>query len=149
MSAYIVDNKTISVLAIAFQKYGVKFEAADYGDLKAFVMDLHEVRNSIGQALLNQNYASVNYRYDENDRPYKFKCEEVQIDEGIALGCLRNYEYQACETPDYHETRLHRSLMRLQDKLLDRLVERCGMVIPYGYHNLERAREEQRRKQGA
>lgn len=137
MSCYIVDNKTISALAKAFVDYGVKYRAENYKDTNPFgcawIIDTDSLKHDIGQSLLEQNYASWNYRYDENDETPNFEYEEVYIDEGIISGLIKCYEYQACETDDYFQSDIHKSLTELKAKLFDRLLMRCGMKEYWGY----------------
>ena len=127
MSAYICNRDTISVLALAFDKYDVEYRADGYEGPKGFMIDVRKLRNNIGQSLLDQNFASVNYRYKEDIPAYDFECMDIQINEGLVYECIGEYEYQACETPGYYESALHFSLIRLQKKLLERLIHRCGM----------------------
>jgi hypothetical protein len=59
----------------------------------------HDTATAIGQALVNQNYASVNYRYNESDPADRFtyvrglpRLTIVQV-----LKAIHCYEYQSCE----------------------------------------------------
>jgi len=88
VSAYIVNDETISVIVKGFVEYDVDYTADDY----------RPDRCSIGQSLLNQNYKSVNYRYNESTKPHSFQYTNININEGMLLGCIDCYEYQACET---------------------------------------------------
>lgn len=133
MSAYIVDNKTISAIAKAFVDYQVDFMADDYDRPIQIIVNLNEIRQAIGQSLLNQNYASVNCRYNEDTEVPKFEYEDVDIDEGIVYGCIRCYHYQACETRDYYDTWLYESLRVLESKLLVRFLMKHKMSAPWGY----------------
>ena len=133
MSAYIVDNKTISAIAKAFVDYQVTFNADGYIRPIQIIVNLNELRQGIGQSLLNQNYASVNYRYNEDTEVPKFEYEDVEIDEGIVYGCIRCYEYQACETQGYYYSWLHTSLAELEREILERLIRAKGLAAPWGY----------------
>lgn len=47
---------------------------------------------------MNQNYASVNYRYRESTEPHKFEYVDIpNINPGMILGCINCYNYQTCE----------------------------------------------------
>lgn len=128
MSCYICDNKTISVIARAFRDYEADFRDNDGVGLIN--------PTAIGQALLNQNYASVNYRYEEETVPPKFKLDyTAQYDEGDAVGCIQCYSYQANETEDWDESNIRYSLDNLMRVITERLVKKCGMRIPWGYGN--------------
>lgn len=138
MSAFICDSKTISAIAKAFVEYGVSYEAENYrpklsSDLGVVFFNVSEAYNNIGQSLLDKNYKSVNYRYGEDTETPEFQYEEVEIDEGIVYGCIECYDYQACEEPDYFESKLHGSLIRLENALLEKLLKRANMSAPYGY----------------
>lgn len=131
MSAYVVDNKTISAMVKAFDVYEVSYKAENYVDTNPFksraFIDASALRHDIGQSLLDQNYKSVNYRYNEDTPTPNYKYEDVEIDEGIVYGCIRCYNYQACETDDYFESEIYKSLERLKTKMFERLIRRCGM----------------------
>ena len=133
MSAYIVGNKTISAIAKAFVAYQVDFVADDYNRPIQVIVNLNEIRQAIGQSLLNQNYASVNCRYNEDTEVPVFQYEDVEIDEGIVYGCIRCYNYQACETPNYYNSWVYHSLMELERKLLVRFLMKHKMSAPWGY----------------
>ena len=68
MSVSIVNHREIDILAKAIVKYKVDFRSDDY--LRSVCSE-----TEIGQSLVNQNYRSVNERYEENTIPpqYKFK----------------------------------------------------------------------------
>lgn len=138
MSAYIVDDETISVLVKALEIYNVKYKADNYEEPKGWLIDLNEERNKIGQSLLDQNYKSVNYRYDEGTKSHKFEYKYVPIlvdnklNTGLILGCIQCYEYQACETEDYFESKIHYSLKRLKDAMLERYIKNDGYEIAWG-----------------
>ena len=128
MSCYICDNETISILARAFHDY-----EEDFRDNQGFYLNSVQ---EIGQALLKQNYASYNFRYDEENKVPKFKPNyKITFDEGDVIGCIRCYDYQSCETNDWDNCNIERSLDRLKDTILKRLIKRCGMKIPWGYGN--------------
>lgn len=142
MSAYIVSNKTISLIAKAFNDYNVTFKAEDYDPCASFIggcsafIDSNKLTNAIGQSLLNQNYRSVNYRYDENEQPPKFKYEDVGdhiINLGDIIGCIDCYNYQACETPDYDESDIYKSLKNLKTAIYENAMRRLGYAdYPWG-----------------
>jgi hypothetical protein len=66
--------------------------------------------NRIGQLLVNQNFKSVNVRYNSNQKPEQFmikhfgkKRSAIQLIK--ACDCL---EYQSCETDDYYQSEAYR-----------------------------------------
>lgn len=137
MSAFIVNNETISVLAKAFVDYGVTFQAEGYEKPIQIIVNFKELYTGIGQALLEQNYRSVNERYNDDTATPTFEFSDVEIDEGMVYGCIACYDYQACETADYYKSDLYGSLLRLKDKLIERLLRREGMKAPYGYGSFD------------
>ena len=56
MSCYVVDYETISVIVKGFEMYGVDYEAENYVRPIQIIIALNELRNAIGQSLLDQNY---------------------------------------------------------------------------------------------
>lgn len=134
MSAYIVNNETLSVIVDAFMTYDVDFDADDYRapTPRGCLVDRMEKRLAIGQSLLNANYKSVNYRYGENTPPARFIYKPVRIDPGIVFGCVRCFMYQACEPDDWEDSKLAWSLRCLQTELLRKLLDECGYEKPWG-----------------
>ena len=134
MSAYVVSHETISVLVKGFEIYGVDYKAENINN------DLNK-KKRIGQSLLDQNYASANIRYSENELNSfitpEFIYKDLDVDAGMIYGCIQCYEYQACETDDYFESKLHFSLMRLKDAMLKRYIRNENLRIPYGYNGYD------------
>lgn len=109
MSAYIVDEDTIDLLVTVAMfggewRKGIRVRGQHYET----VLD----GNTLGAVLIAENVRSVNYRYGENDTPGSYEWKPAGIAKylggaigwGDVLGALDCYEYQACETPDWHET---------------------------------------------
>lgn len=132
MSAYIVNNETISVIAKGFVDYGVRFRASDYSPEVQVIIDNKKLYNDIGQSLLNENYRSVNFRYVADTKPEKFEYVAVDSDEGMLLGCIQCYIYQSCETDDFFDSDIYDSLNRLMTAMLERFIKRAGQKIPWG-----------------
>ena len=136
MSAFIVNKQTIDVIVKGFEVYNVRYDAENYKPLAGFIIDAQEMRNRIGQSLLDQNYESVNYRYRENVRPPKYEYEDLpfrEFNEGLLCGCIDCFEYQACETENYFTSQMHFSLQEVKNKMLERYIENAGQDIPWGY----------------
>lgn len=126
MSAYIVNDETISVIAKGFVEYGVGYTAEDYHS------ERKDKFHNIGQSLLNQNYKSVNYRYKESTKPRSFQYTNIDINEGMLFGCINCYEYQACETPNFYKSDIYGSLVCLKRAILEKLIKEKGQEIPWG-----------------
>lgn len=139
MSAYVVDDKTISALAKAFVDYGVDFKAENFTmpSLCGVLFNTEEMKQAIGKRLLEQNCISVNGHYGDNNTADDYVYEDVKIDEGIILGCIRCYNYQTCECEGYYDSVLYNSLLGLKEKLLERFIKRAGYEVPWGYEALE------------
>ena len=133
MSVYVVDHRTISVIVKGFEIYNVDYEAENYTKPIQIVIKLKELRDAIGQSLLDQNYKSVNYRYHEDDPTPKFEYKDLNVNPGMIYGCIECYEYQACETEDYFNSVIHWSLVELKEAMLKRYIKNDGYKIPWGY----------------
>lgn len=133
MSAYIVSDNTIHAIVKGFMQYNVEFEAEGYKKPIQIIINYQEWGDGIGQALLEQNYRSVNYRYNEETETPKYNYKDVEINEGVLLGCIQCYNYQASETADYFESAVYESLLRLKDAMLERMIQAKGYEIGWGY----------------
>lgn len=118
MSAFLVHTDTIDLIVSAANRYGTTF----YAD-RSDEHPLHgrSCQNQIGQILLDQNLASVNYRYRETAVPVRYTWRPVSL-ESVSLGdnpdllvlaAIRCLRYQSCETPNYDQS--------LPARLLDRI----------------------------
>lgn len=124
MSAYIVNNRTIDILVTAFiNTYSIEYKAENYKPINSWIIDIQELACSIGQSLLDQNYASVNHRYHEQETPSKYTYEPVTVNNALILDAIDEYNYQACETPDYYSSKLYYSLRRLEKAMLKRYIK--------------------------
>lgn len=130
MSAYIVSDETISVIAKGLVEYGIETREVELSDAQIIIANLRY--KPFGQWLLDQNYKSVNYRYDEDTKAPEFEYKEIEADEGTLLGCIKCYEYQACETPNYDKSEIHSCLSQLKEEMLERLIKQKGQKIEWG-----------------
>lgn len=127
MSAYLVSDETINVIAWGLVNYGVSI----YGVTPQILVDKTAQLN--GEALLKQNYKSLAARYGDDETPHNYTFSRPkEYNEGILLGCVKCYMYQSCETDDWMECDIRKSLMRLQYKMLHKMIESKGMDIPWG-----------------
>ncbi len=124
MSAFICNQKHINAL--------VRFFATSRDDLYIYnngVKDPIKFTNSptdltkLGQILIDENYKSVNSRYNENDKPERFVYnwntkyyEPPQILK--ALACLR---YQSCETNEYEDSIAYKIVEALESRAINKL----------------------------
>ena len=133
MSAYIVSNETISALVRGFEIYNTRLLADDYIQNTSWIIDLNEERQKMGQALLNLNTKSVNYRYNEDEPAPKFEFKDVEVNPCIIYGCIQCYNYQTCELDDYYQSQVYKSLQDLKENMLKRVVEDQYGEYPWGY----------------
>lgn len=93
MSAYIVSDETISVIAKGLVEYGIETREVELSDAQIIIANLRY--KPFGQWLLDQNYKSVNYRYDEDTKTPEFEYKEIEADEGTLLGCIKAHSHIA------------------------------------------------------
>ena len=133
MSAYIVNDKTVSVIVKAFEIYNITHYSNDCNEF------IEKKRQAIGQRLVDQNYRSVNCRYREYDPPHKFAFTDInlmvngKLDTGLIVGCIDCYNYQACETDDYWQSHIYHSLRWLKDTILNQYIKQDGFEKSWGY----------------
>lgn len=134
MSAWICNDSTIEIIVNGLAHFGVNL--ADRRQKKVlhpfYSKDDYE---RAAQLLINQNYRSVNYRYCTKNKPRHFTrvlAEPILVDFSTPYSlyalykCIGCYEYQACETPDYEKSDIHRSLLTLTSEITYRLFSAMG-----------------------
>ena len=104
MSAYTVSDKTISgmlqVVRLARCGVGVYWSGESYRITS-------DNLNEVGQKLVNENYRSVNCRYDEDTKPHEFSVVPLSMAELTPVQIIKLcdcYSYQSCETDDWKLT---------------------------------------------
>ncbi len=125
MSAFIVDPEHIHVLLWAASR-----PAGHYGPLSWYFDKptregrlTADTRDAVGQMLVDENAASVNYRYDEDDlfiyayqRPRHTTWSTVDL-----LKALHCYEYQACEHAGWRDSQAHAFCRAFEHRLIQAL----------------------------
>lgn len=137
MSCFICDDETISALVKGFNTYGVLF-AKDEFRLDSMKYSRRTKFMLMGQLLLEENIKAYEFRYGEKlkGNEYRsFEFKDVTIDEGIVYGCIRCYNYQLLELPEWESSDIFYSLERLQLKIVERLIDKCGQSMSWGYPN--------------
>lgn len=137
MSCFICDDETISALVKGFNAYGVLFAKDDFRS-DSMRYSRYMKFKLMGQMLLEENIKAYEFRYGERskDNEYRsFEFKDVTIDEGIVYGCIRCYNYQLLELPEWESSDICYSLERLQLKIVERLLRRCGQEMFWGYPN--------------
>lgn len=113
MSAYIVNDNTINAVLGFADKCDLN--NFDCGDLSA-----------LGQILVNENYRSTNYRYDEDNTPHSFVYSRYTVPATTALRHLSRIEYQLCEPEDWETTPAFRLCARLRKNMVSQLLLELG-----------------------
>lgn len=104
MSAWTVERGHIDVLVAALHFFEVP------------------TKPDVGQMLWEENYRSVNYRYDENERtPTYAPPENTRALHPVAvLKAIDCYEYQSCEHPDWKGSQAHALCLALREAIYRR-----------------------------
>jgi hypothetical protein len=139
MSAYVVsDNHIHLLLDAAFlsvtQNHRNIFRYIDHTG------QMHEVTetsyddngkliieaNVFGQTLVNENYASVNARYNEHTEPhtyhYRARSVHAKIDAPRVLAAISGYEYQCCERAEWFSSQAHAFCNALRSDIVGTMI---------------------------
>lgn len=145
MSCYVVDKKVIDLMVSwIFDHNNYKAENYSYNGYGGILFNVKEMRNAIGQSLLDANYDSVNYRYDENRKAPTYEYSEDALKESCKNGtyladvysAIQEYNYQACETENYFESELYHSLQDAKESMLVRLLkQKCPNADGWGFYD--------------
>ena len=120
MSAFIVCDEHISAMLQAATGQYPGDGACYYWEGEPYYFGGHTW--AIGQKLLNQNYRSVNYRYQEDTSPQMFRLCMVKDRSPVELiAACDCYIYQACETPDWAETEAFAIVEALKQRAIRQL----------------------------
>ena len=134
MSCYVCSDETISVIANAFAKYKVTYCEDFLNKPSIYTQCPNSIEVAkIGQSLLEQNYSSVNERYNENTPTPAFKLKKIKnVNEGMIIGCISNYMCQSCLTKDWMGSDIYMSLNNLKSAILERMIKDKGQEIVWG-----------------
>lgn len=119
MSAFIVTNDHINGMLLSIRPHYS-------GDLCSYEWngEIHHMAGNereIGQKLVDENFRSVNYRYNENDEPYLYSQYYVGDLSWIQVVKLCHcYIYQTCEHPEWEKS----EAFAIVDRLLHRAISR-------------------------
>lgn len=145
MSCYVVDKKCIDLMVSwIFDHNDYKAENYSYNGYGGILFDVNEMRNAIGQSLLDANYDSVNYRYDENKKAPTYEYSADACLDSVAnetyqadvYSAIQEYNYQACETENYFESELYHSLQDAKESMLVGLLrQQCPKADGWGFYD--------------
>lgn len=144
MSCYVVDKKVIDLMVSWIMNRGIQYKAENYHyeGFMGIMFDVNEMSNAIGQSLLDANYDSVNYRYDEDKKAPTYKYSEDAMKESLknktyeadVYSAIQEYNYQACETDNYFESDLYHTLKNIKEDMLVRLLrQKCPTAEGWGF----------------
>lgn len=136
MSAYIVDDNVIDYVLSAFielsQPYSpiICVPLGDGEGYRSFDMKCDADVNALGQEIVNENFASVNYRYSESDEPHRYQFRPHRAVRNSnnrlpvivqALKAISNIDYQSCEHPGWRKSMAREALVSIREVLCGRL----------------------------
>lgn len=120
MSAYIVTDETISGMMQAIERRIYLHQPYYYWNNR--VHYFRQEPAEIAQKLVDENYRSVNGRYDEETQAHAFQFKVVRELTPIEIIKLCHcYRYQACETDDWEQTEAYVIMNELRDMAISAL----------------------------
>ena len=120
MSAFVVTDATITGILQAFTPEYAGDGAFYYHQDEAHYIGGHEAE--VAQKLVDENYRSVNYRYNEAGQAHKFQRRTIRSLTAVEIIKLCDcYEYQACETSDWRDTEAAAILAVAKSRAIRRL----------------------------
>ena len=91
----------------------------------------HGTVQQMGQVLVNENYRSVNERYNDSDIPFEYQYTykpESLLQVLKSVNCL---DYQSCETDNWNQTDAYEILDHVKDSILQNLIQQTGKQREY------------------
>jgi len=125
MSAFICNNEHINAMLQAASlgdhtrsQYPPSYYWEEDG--KAESRDIRPSDEAIGQKLVDENFRSVNYRYQESEEPYRFQPLPFQKRYSLAqiLKACNCYIYQACEHAEWKGSEAHAIVKALKERAI-------------------------------
>lgn len=146
MSCYVVDKKVIDLMVSWIMNHNIEYKAENYHyeGYMGILFDVNEMSNAIGQSLLDANYDSVNYRYDEDKKAPTYEYSPDACLDSVAnetyeadvYSAIQEYNYQACETENYFESELYHSLQDAKESMLVGLLrQQCPKADGWGFYD--------------
>lgn len=146
MSCYVVDKKVIDLMVSWIMNHNIEYKAENYhyDGYMGILFDVNEMSNAIGQSLLDANYDSVNYRYDDDKKAPTYEYSPDACLDSVAnetyeadvYSAIQEYNYQACETDTYFESELYHSLQDAKESMLVGLLrQKCPKADGCGFYD--------------
>jgi hypothetical protein len=135
MSAWTVSKAHIDAMIGAALSSPVQTFSWYQGDERT-VLDERNV-DEIGQMLWDENYLSVNYRYEDNKAAPQYEYAAMEDKPAVALlKAIDCYEYQSCEHPGWDDSSAKAFCDALSDMLIGRLPGYDA--APWGFEEADR-----------
>lgn len=132
MSAYIMGDQEINEIVSYFihTRHTIHGEGAwlRMGESEWNYLNA-ENAPKVAAILKAENIRSVNAKYGENESPayvFEYSPTAHKRPVGNIIGALECYEYQACETNDWHTSLAHEIVNGLRKHLLKEIAEKDG-----------------------
>jgi|TARA_R110002153_G_scaffold227242_1_gene380017 hypothetical protein len=124
MSSYIVDKKHIEQIVLYVYKLkGI--DSLNYYHNKERVQ--FETMGSVAHELSLANCESVNYKYDENNKPFFFDdlaIDSLKVKNPLqVIQLIRCLEYQSFDNPDYKNSLAYSILKTITDHIVFYMVQ--------------------------
>jgi len=120
MSAFIVSQEHITAMLQAATGRYPGDGASYYWNGQSHYFNGSQTE--IGQKLLNENYRSVNHRYNESEPAPTFRLRIVRDCSPVELiKLIHCYNYQSCECPDWKETEAYAISAMLERRAINKL----------------------------
>ena len=124
MSSWILTNESINkIVNSIYYKSLIEFHKRELKYKLGIDTDKEEDLKKLGQLMTDLNYKSVNYLYDEDNKPRKF-IYSVQNPLNIFqfLKSLECFLYQSCDG-DFDKEELHIILTKLKESLKSEIIQ--------------------------
>lgn len=113
MSAFIVEDIHIDAIVTFMDDTQESLYAGGIIFKATLIDDLQRV----GQILMDENYRSVNARYQTKTPAPVYRYRQTPAFKPVViLALLACYQYQACETEDYYQSTAHEIVSLLKDR---------------------------------
>jgi hypothetical protein len=121
MSAFIVNNRTINAILQGKNFGAYPGNALRYmwrGEGRSIEGSVQKV----GQVLVDENFRSVNFRYNEDQKPYAFRIiQDKSYTPVEVISMCDCYNYQSCEAPLWKETEAYAIVNALRERAIRNL----------------------------
>lgn len=116
MSAFILDENHIRVIISYAIENGARISHPTTYGLWVDVTPEH------GQILVDENYASVNYRYDKNNEPYTYQHKPVHKNFVQVIKAVDCYVYQSCEHPQFYRSQAYEIVQAIKEQAFRKML---------------------------